>query len=71
MAAEEMGREREAEADFSQKDSLLNKDLSVEEITSKDFNGYGEYEVVNINVETEDVYFAADVLSHNKGTNSI
>ena len=52
-------------------DSLLNKDLSVEEITSKDFNGYGEYEVVNINVETEDVYFAADVLSHNKGTNSI
>ena len=52
-------------------DSLLNRDLSVEEITSKDFNGYGEYEVVNINVETEDVYFAADVLSHNKGTNSI
>ena len=50
---------------------MLNKDLSVEEITSKDFNGYGEYEVVNINVETEDVYFAADVLSHNKGTNSI
>ena len=38
-------------------DSLLNRDLSVEEITSKDFNGYGEYEVVNINVETEDVYF--------------
>ena len=39
-------------------DSLLNRDLSVEEITSKDFNGYGEYEVVNINVETEDVYFS-------------
>ena len=46
-------------------DSLLNRDLSVEEITSKDFNGYGEYEVVNINVETEDVYFV-DVLSHNR-----
>ena len=48
-------------------DSLLNRDLSVEEITSKDFNGYGEYEVVNINVETEDVYFAAMFFLITKG----
>jgi len=49
--------------------SLLNHDGSLFEVETINYIN-GEVEVVNINVEDLDVYFAGGVLVHNKGTNS-
>jgi len=50
-------------------DSMLNQDGQLESVNDIRYIS-GEVEVVNINVEDSDVYFAGGVLVHNKGTNS-
>ena len=50
-------------------DKLLNYKGELIEVTSLDYIE-GEVEVVNIDVEPLDVYFACCVLVHNKGTDS-
>ena len=48
---------------------MLNQDGQLESVNEIRYIS-GEVEVVNINVEDSDVYFAGGVLVHNKGTNS-
>jgi len=50
-------------------DKLLDYEGNLIEITSIE-NITGEVEVVNFDVEPLDIYFAGDLLVHNKGTNS-
>ena len=50
-------------------DSMLNQNGELENVNDIKYIS-GEVEVVNINVEDLDVYFAGGVLVHNKGTNS-